>query len=141
MQQFTPPQPSKLAARPCALALQLTVHQPNAGAFPEHPSGDDSPVRYLFEAFSSAMPCEIDLASRDEMRKRLCPDPYGLPTWDPEGAACVSVYLVSSSTFEAVTGVPAPKPIVSRDHYDEFGIPWLKDYEEKHASRLGEAGR
>lgn len=106
--------------------IQLRVHEPRPGRFPEHP-----PERKetLLSGRPQASP-EMGLGAGGKLRQKIYPDPYGVATWEPAGAAAFSVHLVNSEQYRAMTGREPPPSPVSAALYTEHGLPWFDLYEE-----------
>jgi hypothetical protein len=59
------------------------------------------------------------------MRQEIHADEYGAETWEREPSATVHIDLVDALAFEALTGRPAPAPVVDAGTYTRCGLPWF----------------
>jgi hypothetical protein len=65
------------------------------------------------------------------MTQKIYPDPYGVHTWDEDDVASVTIYVVNTEQYRAMTGLaPPPTPINARE-YTEHGLPWFELYDER----------
>ena len=113
--------------------IQLTVYEPKPGRFPEHPPEVDAhtgPVRRAQPA--SHMPARPDmgLGAGGVMRQKIYPDPYGLEVWDQENVGSITVHIVNSAQFFAITGVAPPPTPIDAYTYTAHGLPWFDLYDE-----------
>jgi len=114
-----------------SILIELAVFEPAPGRFPDAPPKQ----RFYPEDASCAPvqagnPCEIAVGPNGKMAQRLCPDPYGLETWDGENPGTFCVRLISPGVFREITGEEPPPSPISVDDYNAFGLPWLKPYAE-----------
>ncbi len=118
--------------------LQVTVYDPLPGLFPDQapapkpfdflPGGpDSSPLRLASQA--QPVPA-MGLGAGGQITQKIYPDPYGLQTWDQSQPGRVSVYILNSQQYQAVTGEPPPPTPVSAKTYTEAGFPWFALYDE-----------
>jgi hypothetical protein len=113
--------------------LQITVHEPRPGRFPDEPP----PVAaqpFRPAALGAPAGGAMGLGAGGAMTQKIYADPYGLDTWDLEGGRRVVVQIVDSLRFESLTGVPPPPTPVSAASYTAAGLPWfgLDDEEAAH---------
>jgi hypothetical protein len=119
--------------------LQVLVFDPLPGLFPDQPPApkpfdflpggpDSSPLRLA----SQEQPASgMGLGAGGQITQKIYPDPYGLPAWDQSQAGRVSVFILNSQQFQAVTGEPPPPTPVNAKTYTEAGFPWFALYDEQ----------
>jgi hypothetical protein len=121
-----------LSGREVRGGLQLTVFEPRPGRFPDQAppaneaardAGPGGPPRPM------AAPV-MGLGAGGRLAQKIYPDPYGIDTWDPERIGRVTVHILNSRQFTAVTGQPPPPSPVDAAVYAAHGLPWFKRYEE-----------
>ena len=123
---------ASLSGREARGGLQLTVFEPRPGRFPDkappadqanRDAGPGGPPRPM------ASPV-MGLGAGGRLAQKIYPDPYGIDTWDPERRGRVTVHILNSRQFTAVTGQPLPPSPVDAAAYTAHGLPWFKRYEE-----------
>jgi len=118
--------------------LQVLVFDPLPGLFPDQPPApkpfdflrggpDSSPLHLASQQPASGM----GLGAGGQITQKIYPDPYGLPTWDQSHSGRVSVFILNSQQFQAVTGEPPPPTPVNAKTYTEAGFPWFALYDEQ----------
>lgn len=125
--------------------LQVLVYDPLPGLFPDQPPApkpfdflpggpESGPLRLASNAPSAkanAQPIPaMGLGAGGQITQKIYPDPYGLQTWDQSSAGRVSVYILNSQQYQAVTGEPPPPTPVNARIYTEAGFPWFALYDE-----------
>ena len=119
--------------------MQLLVYDPRPGLFPDQPpppkpfdllpGGPDSSPRQLASPAQAAP--GMGLGAGGQITQKIYPDPYGLETWDTAQPGQVTVYILNSQQYQAVTGEPPPATPVSAKTYTEAGFPWFALYDER----------
>jgi hypothetical protein len=123
--------------------VQVTVYDPLPGIFPDQPPApkpfdflpggpDSGPLNLANQAqpaHGQAAPA-MGLGAGGQITQKIYPDPYGLQTWDQSQAGRVSVFILNSQQYQAVTGEPLPPTPVSAKTYTEAGFPWFTLYNE-----------
>jgi hypothetical protein len=117
--------------------LQLAVHDPQPGRFPDRP-----PPQPVFPPALAAVgpglggplmgaPLQgMGLAAGGQLQQKIYPDPYGLDAWQQTASGRLQVYLLNSLQYTQVTGQPPPSSPVSARSYTEHGFPWFALYDE-----------
>jgi hypothetical protein len=117
--------------------LQVLVYNPRPGLFPDQPPppppSDFLPGGPLSSPLYLASQ-SMGLGAGGQITQKIYPDPYGLQTWDQAQAGRVSVYILNSQQYQAVTGQPPPATPVSAKTYTEAGFPWFSLYDEQQGS-------
>src|SRR5215212_140589 len=111
--------------------IHLRIYEAKPGRFPDQPpppTRDDLlPMRMAAPAPSGAM----GLGVGGTIRQKLYPDPHGLDTWDQASAVSLSVQIVNSEQYAALTGQPPPPTPIDAGAYTEYGFPWYDLYDEE----------
>ena len=111
--------------------IQLVVFEPKPGRFPDRapPSTRRPSAAAAFEA-TVTPGAELGLAAGGRMEQAIYRDAYGIDTWDGSQSAAVSVHIVNSEQYQAMTGRRAPRTPVSARVYTLHGLPWFALYNE-----------
>lgn len=126
---------AQLSGREVEGGLTLSLFEPRPGRFPLEAPFDDM-------GFGAVQCCasSMGLGAGGRMRQEIYADEHGSDTWAPKPVRTVHVDLVDSLAFEAVTGLPAPQPVLSARDYTEHGFPWF-DLFEPGKRDIAAAGR
>lgn len=108
--------------------IQLVVYEPRAGRFPDSPP----PLEVSRRAFAAA-PKGMGLAAGGALTQKIYPDRYGGDTWDPDQAGAVTVHIVNTEQYRAITGLTPPSTPISAHLYAEHHLPWFALYDEQAA--------
>jgi hypothetical protein len=109
--------------------IQIRVYEPRSGRFPDQPPVTQSGFEAAF-APSLGSTTTMGIAAGGRIRQKIYPDPHGISAWDADNRGQLSVCIVNSEQYEALTGFPpAPSPI-SAATYTEWGLPWFDLYDE-----------
>ena len=112
--------------------MQVRVYDPKPGRFPDTPPADElRHTRFPTPSAASATPMGFVPGGRIE--QKVIADPVGLDAWDIHQFGTLVVHVLNTAQHEAVTGQPAPSPVVSARTYTEHGFPWFRHYEEQTA--------
>jgi hypothetical protein len=103
--------------------IQILVYEPRPGRFPDQPPPEPAPGP-VAESLP-APPAAMGLGAGGQMSQKVYPDPYGLDVWDPDNRGRVTVHLLNSEQYRALTGRgPPPSPVTART-YSRYGLPWF----------------
>ena len=122
--------------------LQVTVFEPRPGRFPDAPPARAPHGPLIMEAVS--MPAGgMGLGAGGRITQKLYPDPFGLEVWDPSNAGSVTVHLVNTEQYQAITGSDPPPSPIDAATYTAYGFPWFALYDEQRghlppSARLGD---
>ncbi len=108
--------------------IQIAVYEPRPGRFPDAPppASARGPMRAMVSPAT-----RMGLGAGGTMRQKIYPDPHGIDAWDPDRVGQVTVHIVNSAQFSALTGLePPPTPVATRT-YTEHGLPWFDLYDEQ----------
>jgi hypothetical protein len=120
--------------------IQFVVFEPKPGRFPaEAPPGGGLHQGTAAPKATAVPKAELGLAAGGRMEQEIYRDAYGLDTWDGGQSAAVSVHIVNSEQYEAMTGRPAPDIPVSAEVYTKHGLPWFEFYDESRVAIEGSA--
>lgn len=120
--------------------IQFVVFEPKPGRFPDRAPPDSCrpSVAAAFEA-TVTPEAEFGLAAGGRMEQEIYRDTYGIDTWDGSQSAAVSVHIVNSEQYKAMTGRRAPRTPVSARVYTQHGLPWFALYDESRGDIEGSA--
>jgi hypothetical protein len=108
--------------------IQFLVYEPRPGRFPNRrPAEAEDEGLESLEAPPGAAgpPLTMGLAVGGKVRQKIYPDPHGLEAWEPQARGRLTVHLVNSEQYRAVTGLAAPPTPVTAQLYAAHGLPWF----------------
>ena len=106
--------------------IQLRVFEPRPGRFPDRPP----PRAELAPEGRPQASTRLGVGAGGTLRQKIYPDGHGLHSWDPDSAVSLSLQLVNSDQYRALTGREPPASPVSAATYSEHGLPWFELYDE-----------
>ena len=123
--------------------IQLRVYEPKPDRFPDRPPPSTRDDLMLMRLAAPAGAGAMGLGVGGAMRQKLYPDPHGLDTWDLGSAISLTIQIVNSEQYAALTGQPPPPSPIDASIYTEHGFPWYDLYDEERgdleaARRLAE---
>ena len=62
------------------------------------------------------------------IRQQIHDDPYGIAEWDTSISARCFIHLANSQAWAAITGEAPPPTPITKDQYENCGIPWFDYY-------------
>jgi hypothetical protein len=72
----------------------------------------------------------IGIAAGGNIKQQLHKDTHGVESWSPEKKRSLTIHLVNSMAYKAITGIePPPSPITVAE-YQRAKIPWYSHYDE-----------
>jgi len=107
--------------------IQLIVYDPKPGRFRRGRATTRSNVRLS----CAGRIAEMGLGAGGRMKQKICPDPYGVDTWDQQNYGRVYVHIVNSLVFREITGMEPPPTPITAHLYTEFALPWYEVYDEE----------
>jgi hypothetical protein len=121
--------------------FQVVVFECINGKFPERdPEIDERIYRYERSRqgalFSAPLPrCEEDnvsmgVAAGGNLKQQIQRDTYGSDFWDITQTRSLTIHLVNSLTYKAITGNDAPPSPITAAEYQSSKIPWYSHYDE-----------
>jgi hypothetical protein len=119
--------------------IQFVVFEPKPGRFPDEAPPDPRHQATATLKATATPKAELGLAAGGRMEQEIYRDAYGIDTWDGSQSAAVSVHIVNSEQYEAMTGRPAPDTPVSARVYTKHGLPWFELYDESRVDIEGSA--
>lgn len=110
--------------------LQIRVYDPKPGRFPDAP-----PPAYQRDERSVAPDRALSFSPMGfvpggRIEQKVLEDEYGLDTWDPDEFGTLTVHVLNSAQYRAVTGRDAPPTPIDARTYTEHGFPWFRLYDE-----------
>lgn len=135
--------------------FQIVVFDAVDERFPDRDPAIDERIRYIemmarkkkskpLTLNSSPSPClsevsfsigrspvtEMGIAAGGNIKQVIQPDTYGADTWSKECRRGITIHLVNSLVYKAITGnEPPPSPITAQQ-YEKAKIPWYSHYDE-----------
>ncbi len=79
---------------------------------------------------SDAQVVEMGIAAGGSIRQQIVRDVYGLKSWDPDASRAITIHLVNSAVYSAITGLEAPPTPISEKTYKKAGYRWYSTYDE-----------
>jgi hypothetical protein len=77
-----------------------------------------------------ATPVSMGIAAGGSIKQQIHRDTYGIESWNPERKRSLTIHLVNSLAYKAITGMePPPSPITAAE-YKRANIPWFSHYDE-----------
>ena len=73
----------------------------------------------------------MGLGAGGTMKQKIYPDPYGLDAWDQTRFGTLTVHIVNSEDYRALTGSNPPPTPVTAQQYTDHGLPWFDLYDEE----------
>jgi hypothetical protein len=113
--------------------LQLRVYEPRPGVFPARKPKGFSTASLYYES----LPGELGVAGGGAIEQKVYPDPHGIKAWDQKNFTDITVLIVNSTEFRAITGVAPPASPISAADYERLGLPWFKLYDEEQRDLSG----
>jgi hypothetical protein len=109
--------------------IQIAVFEPKLGRFPDQPPATpDFDIDMIMpESVSTAA---LGLGAGGKMHQQIYPDPYGVATWDDDNYATITIYLLNSEQYRAITGQAPPATPIDAQTYTTYGLPWFDLYDE-----------
>jgi hypothetical protein len=106
--------------------IQIQVFEPKPGRFPDKPLR--AKAGHLEAKFS--MPSTMGVAAGGRMKQKIYPDAHGLDVWDQTRFASLTVHIVNSEDYRALTGQEPPPTPIDAATYTQHGFPWFDLYDE-----------
>ncbi len=109
--------------------IQIAVFEPKLGRFPDQPPATpDFDIDMIMPESVSTV--ALGLAAGGKMHQQIYPDPYGVEMWDAHNYAIITIYLLNSEQYHAVTGAAPPATPIDAQTYTTYGLPWYELYDE-----------
>lgn len=123
--------------------FQLVFMDAIDGRFPDRDPAVDSRIKYgecqaLFagrssshSSYSIAMLQEaMGIAAGGNIKQQIQKDSYGIESWSFENRRSLTIHLVNSRSYKAITGCKPPPSPVTAAQYQRARIPWYSHYDE-----------
>jgi hypothetical protein len=72
----------------------------------------------------------MGIAAGGSIKQQIHPDSYGIDSWDKNKKRSITIHLVNSLAYKAITGKEAPSSPITMQQYQKFRIPWYSNYDE-----------
>ena len=115
---------ASITGRESVGGMQIEIYPPRPGVPLVQPESAPrvGPARQLAP--------RMGLGAGGQMRQKIYPDPHGITVWDDATCAHVTVHIVNSEHFRALTGLDPPPTPIDVQTYDARGLPWFDVYDE-----------
>lgn len=124
--------------------FQIVAFECVHGRFPERDPAIDERMRQLEYArrqpirlFSSPAPSRhqdedvsMGIAAGGSIKQQIQKDTYGVDAWCTERKRSLTIHLVNSLAYKAITGIDPPKSPITAAEYQHAKIPWYSHYDE-----------
>lgn len=113
--------------------IQINVFEPKAGMFPEAPPppAERGPRKMSMPGLGGRPPQTMGLGAGGEMKQKIYSDPYGIDVWDQENYGRVTVHILNSAQYRAITGKSPPPTPIDAAAYTKNEFPWFDLYDEE----------
>ena len=91
----------------------------------------DHDIRFSFSPSRVMQNDEMGLAAGAKIHQQIYKDPYGISSWQRNGAVRCFVHLLNSESWYELTGERMPRPPITAKEYQEAGLPWYHYYSDK----------
>ena len=88
-------------------------------------------IRFSISYFRRHQNDEMGLAAGAQIHQQIYEDPYGISSWQRNGAVRCFVHLLNSESWHELTGERMPRPPITAKEYQEAGLPWYHYYSDK----------
>ena len=121
--------------------FQIVTFECVPGRFSERDPEIDERIRTREEfrnaLFTSQLPkryqeedVSMGIAAGGSIKQQIQKDTYGVDSWSGERKRSLTIHLVNSLAYKAITGIdPPPSPITAAE-YQRAKIPWYSHYDE-----------
>ena len=75
----------------------------------------------------------MGIAAGGRIKQQIQKDTFGADSWDTDRRRGVTIHLVNSLGYKAITGLEPPNSPITWDAYKQQGIPWFSHYDESVA--------
>ena len=72
----------------------------------------------------------MGIAAGGSIKQQIHKDTYGVESWDLRKKRSITIHLVNSLAYKAITGKEAPSSPITMQQYQKFRIPWYSNYDE-----------
>jgi hypothetical protein len=73
---------------------------------------------------------EMGIAAGGSIKQQIKKDTYGIDAWNPKRKRILTIHLVNSLAYKAITGFDAPPSPITPAEYQRSKIPWYSHYDE-----------
>lgn len=124
--------------------FQIVVFDAVDGRFPERdPSIDKAVIAeeerrrkrkldplYSQHQIAHALSISMGIAAGGVLKQQIHKDTYGVESWDADRKGGITIHLVNSLAYKAITGHEAPPTPITSAQYQRARIPWHSHYDE-----------
>ncbi len=77
-----------------------------------------------------SLPSSMGIAAGGSIKQQIQKDSYGVDSWSPEKKRSLTIHLVNSLDYKAITGMEPPASPITAAAYQRAKIPWYDHYDE-----------
>jgi len=110
--------------------LQIRVYDPKPGRFPDSPPPELHPDTARGAPDQALSFTSMGFAPGGRIEQKVIADEHGLETWDPHRFGTLTIHVLNSVQYRAVTGREPPSTPVDARTYTDYGFPWFRLYDE-----------
>lgn len=75
-------------------------------------------------------PVSMGIAAGGSIKQQIHKDTYGIESWSAEKKRSLTIHLVNSMAYKAITGIDPPNSPITAAAYQRAKIPWYSYYDE-----------
>lgn len=125
--------------------FQIVAFESVSGRFPDRDPAVDEWIRQIEEYWkqppvlmsspASGGGCRevevsMGIAAGGNIKQQIQKDTYGVETWNTERRRSLTIHLVNSLAYKAITGFDPPSSPITSVEYQRAKIPWYSHYDE-----------
>jgi hypothetical protein len=117
--------------------FQIVGFEALEGRFPERDPAIDKRICngdevgfQLYQSRERVNNHSMGIAAGGSIKQQIHADSHGVDTWDQNKKRSITIHLVNSLAYKAITGKEAPSSPITMQQYQEFRIPWYSHYDE-----------
>lgn len=121
--------------------FQIVAFESVPGRFPERDPEIDERIqtreKYRNALFAAELPdlyqdkeVSMGIAAGGSIKQQIQKDTYGVDSWNTKRKRSLTIHLVNSLTYKAITGLEPPSSPITVAAYEKAKIPWYSHYDE-----------
>jgi hypothetical protein len=80
--------------------------------------------------YSAPQVVSMGIAAGGSIKQQIQKDTYGVASWNPHKKRSLTIHLVNSMAYKAITGIDPPSSPITVATYERAKIPWFSHYDE-----------
>jgi hypothetical protein len=80
--------------------------------------------------YSAPQVVSMGIAAGGSIKQQIQKDTYGVESWSPNKKRSLTIHLVNSMAYKAITGIDPPSSPITAATYEHAKIPWFSHYDE-----------